>query len=64
MAIVSSDNIFSLPHLEQGDFVKANNSSLAIFVGNKQESEIVSPESKIRAQTSLHDGRTVIKIGG
>lgn len=64
MAIVSSDNIFSLPYLEQGDFVKANNFESSIFGGNKQESEIVSPESKIRAQTSLRDGRTVIKIGG
>ena len=46
-------NTFSLPHLEKGGWVAANNPRLAIIGDNRSEGEIVTPESKIREQVKL-----------
>ncbi len=40
-----------IPMLAQGGYAKANNPQLAIVGDNKQEGEIISPESKIYEQT-------------
>ena len=39
----------SIPHLAQGGYLRANNPMLAVVGDNREQGEIVSPESKLRA---------------
>lgn len=45
-------NIKTIPKLEQGGYVRANNPQLTIVGDNKKEGEIIAPESKIYNQVS------------